>query len=40
MAGGRLIGGALEWPRSTYPVWVYFAIEVGAAAALLAAAWA
>jgi uncharacterized protein DUF4345 len=40
MAGGRLIGGALERPRGTYPVWVYFAIEVAGAAALLVAAWA
>jgi hypothetical protein len=40
MAGGRLVGAAAEWPRSAYPVWVYFAIEVGGAAALLVAAWA
>ena len=40
MAGGRLVGGALERPRSAYPVWAYFLIEVVAATALLMAAWA
>jgi hypothetical protein len=39
MAGGRVVGGALERPRSAYPVWVYFLIEVASAAALLVAAW-
>jgi uncharacterized protein DUF4345 len=39
MAGGRLIGGALERPRGIYPVWVFFVIEVASAAALLVAAW-
>jgi hypothetical protein len=39
MAGGRLISSAFEWPRSAYPVWVFFAIEVASAAALLVAAW-
>jgi hypothetical protein len=39
MAGGRLVSSALERPRSVYPVWVYFAIEVVSAAALLAAVW-
>ena len=37
MAAGRLVGVAVERPASAYPVWVYFAIEVAAAAALLAA---
>ncbi len=37
MAAGRLFSAALERPASAYPVWVYFAIEVGAAAALLGA---
>ena len=40
MAGGRLVGAALERPPGAYPVWVYFSIEVAGAAALLAAAWA
>jgi hypothetical protein len=39
MAGGRLVGGALERPRSAYPVWVFFGTEVAGAAALLVAAW-
>ena len=39
MAGGRLVSSVLERPRSVYPVWVYFAIEVVSAAALLAAVW-
>jgi hypothetical protein len=39
MAGGRLVSGAAEMPRSFYPVWVYFLIEVAAAAALLVAVW-
>ena len=38
MAAGRLVGAAVERPARLYPVWVYFAIEVGGAAALLAAA--
>ena len=37
MAAGRLLGAAFDRPSSAYPVWVYFAIEVGGAAALLAA---
>lgn len=37
MAAGRLIGAAVERPSGAYPVWVYFAIEIGGAAALLAA---
>jgi hypothetical protein len=40
MAGGRLVSGALERPRTAYPVWVYFLIEVVGATALLVAAWA
>jgi hypothetical protein len=40
MAGGRVVSAALERPHGAYPVWVYFAIEVIGAAALLAAAWA
>ena len=40
MAGGRLVSAALERPRGAYPVWIYFAIEVAGAAALLVAAWA
>jgi hypothetical protein len=40
MAGGRVVGAALERPGSAYPVWFYFAIEVLGAGALLAAAWA
>jgi hypothetical protein len=40
MAGGRLAAAAVERPRSAYPVWTYFAIEVAGAAALLVAAWA
>jgi uncharacterized protein DUF4345 len=39
MAGGRLVSSALERPRSVYPVWVFFAIEVVSAAALLATVW-
>jgi hypothetical protein len=35
MAGGRVVSGALEPPRGTYPVWVFFLIEVASAAALL-----
>jgi hypothetical protein len=38
MAGGRIVSAVAEWPRSLYPVWVYFAIEVVSAAALLVAA--
>jgi Domain of unknown function (DUF4345) len=38
MAGGRIVGAIAEWPRSAYPVWVFFAIEVASAAALLVAA--
>ena len=37
MAAGRLVGAAVDRPSGAYPVWVYFAIEVGGAAALLAA---
>ena len=40
MAGGRLVAAARERPGSVHPVWTYFAIEVGAASALLVAAWA
>ena len=36
MAAGRLISTAFERPAKTYPVWVYFAIEVAGAAALVA----
>jgi len=36
MAGGRLIGAALERPRGLHPVWTYFSIEVVSAGALLA----
>ena len=39
MAGGRLVSSVFERPRSVYPVWVFFAIEVVSAAALLAAVW-
>jgi uncharacterized protein DUF4345 len=39
MAGGRLLSSVFERPRSLYPVWAYFLIEVAAAAALLVAAW-
>jgi uncharacterized protein DUF4345 len=39
MAGGRLVSSVLERPRSLYPVWVYFLIEVVGAAVLLVAAW-
>ena len=35
MAAGRLISTAFERPPAAYPVWVYFAIEVAGAAALL-----
>ena len=38
MAAGRIAGALAERPAGVYPVWVYFAIEVGGAAALLAAA--
>jgi len=37
MAGGRLASAALERPRSAYPVWVFFAIEVVSGIVLLAA---
>jgi hypothetical protein len=37
MAGGRLVSAALERPRSAYPVWVYFLIEVAGGIALLLA---
>jgi hypothetical protein len=37
MAAGRLVGAAVERPSGVFPVWVYFAIEVAGAAALLAA---
>ena len=37
MAAGRLVSVAVERPARVYPVWVYFAIEAGGAAALLAA---
>jgi uncharacterized protein DUF4345 len=40
MAGGRVVSAAVERPASLYPVWVYFLVEVGGAAALFAAAWA
>ena len=38
MAAGRLAGAVFELPRSLYPVWVYFLIEVVGAATLLVAA--
>ena len=34
MAGGRVLGAVLEWPRRFYPVWFYCALEAGMAAAL------
>jgi Domain of unknown function (DUF4345) len=37
MAGGRLVSAAVERPRSAYPVWVYFLIEVLGGLALLVA---
>ncbi len=37
MAAGRVVGALVERPHGLYPVWTYFAIEVGAAAALVAA---
>jgi hypothetical protein len=37
MAGGRLASAALERPRSAYPVWVFFLIEVVSGVALLLA---
>jgi hypothetical protein len=37
MAGGRLASAAFERPRSAYPVWVYFLIEVAGGIALLLA---
>jgi hypothetical protein len=37
MAAGRLLSALRERPTGLYPVWVYFAIEVVSAAALLAA---
>jgi len=40
MAAGRLLSAAGERPKGLYPVWAYFAIEVIAAALLLAASWA
>lgn len=40
MAGGRVFAAVRELPRGIYPVWVYFAIEVGSAALLFLAAWA
>jgi hypothetical protein len=40
MAGGRVVSAAVDPPSGTYPVWVYFAIEVVSAALLLAAVWA
>ena len=40
MAGGRLVSAASEPPGGVFPVWTYFAIEVVAAALLLAAVWA
>jgi hypothetical protein len=39
MAGGRLVSSTVEWPRSLYPVWTYFVIEVISAAVLLVAVW-
>src|SRR5437867_1678417 len=36
MAGGRLVGAALERPRRFYPCWFYFVLEVLMAVALLA----
>ena len=36
MAGGRLVGAAIERPAGAYPVWVYFAVEIAGSAALLA----
>lgn len=38
MAAGRLVAAILDWPSGLYPVWVYFAIEVAGALALLLAA--
>jgi hypothetical protein len=38
MAGGRLVGIALERPSGFYPVGAYLVVELAAAAALLAAA--
>lgn len=38
MAAGRLIAAVRERPTGLYPVWVFFAFEVVAAAALLAVA--
>jgi len=37
MAAGRLLSALRERPTGLYPVWVYFAIEVASAAALLVA---
>lgn len=38
MAAGRLVGIAVERPRSFYPVWFWLGAEIAMAAALLAAA--
>jgi Domain of unknown function (DUF4345) len=38
MAAGRLLSALRERPTGLYPVWIYFAIEVVSAAALLIAA--
>jgi hypothetical protein len=35
MAGGRVVSALVDRPAGLYPVWVYFAIEVIAGAALL-----
>jgi hypothetical protein len=40
MAGGRLVARLVEVPRSFYPVWFYFWVEIAGAGALLLAAWA
>ena len=40
MAAGRLASRLADSPASLYPIWTFFAIEVVAAAVLLAVAWA
>jgi hypothetical protein len=38
MAFGRLVSGVVDRPKTFYPNWFYFVVEVVAAAALLWAA--
>jgi hypothetical protein len=37
MAAGRVVGALVEWGQALYPTWLFVAVEVGLAAALIGA---